>query len=72
MGATCMSLTTTVAAHLKPDDCPSLKTLVCGGEPMTRTVMDAWADNVKLIQIYGPAETSVYCCGRVMSSRADE
>jgi non-ribosomal peptide synthetase component F len=46
-------LTVTVASMLKPEEVPSLKTLAVGAEVVTRHVIESWADNVKLLNIYG-------------------
>ena len=58
------SLTAAVASHLYPQDLESLKVLVVAGEAMTRDVVDRWADHVQLINMYGPAECSIYCIGQ--------
>lgn len=59
-----VSLTTTVASYLPPEDVPSLKILVVAGEAMTRKVVEKWADHVTLINMYGPAECTIYCIGK--------
>jgi amino acid adenylation domain-containing protein/non-ribosomal peptide synthase protein (TIGR01720 family) len=53
-------LTPTVAALLHPADVPTLKTLSLGGEALTKENVAVWADKVYLINIYGPAETSIW------------
>jgi amino acid adenylation domain-containing protein len=58
------SLTTAVASHLYPQDLESLRVLVVAGEAMTREVVDRWAEHVSLINMYGPAECSIYCIGQ--------
>lgn len=52
-------ITSTVASLLRPTDVPSLKRLNTGGEPLTREVVDVWADHVALHNLYGPAETTI-------------
>ncbi|KAK2767670.1 NRPS [Arachnomyces sp. PD_36] len=52
-------LTPTVARMLNPDDIPSLKTLVMGGEALSQDIIDAWASRVDLINTYGPSECSI-------------
>lgn len=52
-------LTPTVARMLDPDDIPSLKTLVVGGESLSQDIIDVWADRVDLINTYGPSECSI-------------
>lgn len=53
----------TVANLITPEQVPTLKTLVLGGEPVTKETITRWADNVNLIAGYGPSETAVYCSG---------
>jgi len=57
------SLTSTVAAQLQPENVPSLKTLIVAGEPLTKEVVEQWADQVQVINMYGPAEATIYCVG---------
>lgn len=66
-----ISLTTTVASYLQPEDVPSLKVLVVAGEPMTKTVVEQWAASITLINMYGPAECTVYCIGKFGIHRED-
>ncbi|KAJ6051217.1 hypothetical protein N7499_010580 [Penicillium canescens] len=54
-------LTPTVAAMFCPDQVPTLKTLILGGEPLTRENVRVWADHVSLWNTFGPAECCVYC-----------
>lgn len=56
-------LTATVASQLQPEDVKGLKTLVLSGEPMTRELVERWADHVTLINMYGPAECTIHCVG---------
>ena len=56
-------LTSTVASQLYPEDVQGLKVMVLAGEPMTREVVERWGRNVALINMYGPAECTVHCCG---------
>lgn len=51
-------LTPTFVKFINPDNVPSLKTLVTGGEAMTQSVIRSWS-HINLINCYGPAETSV-------------
>ncbi|KAK1758069.1 hypothetical protein QBC47DRAFT_450403 [Echria macrotheca] len=65
--ATHASLTPTVSTSslsLLPEDVPTLQVLVSAGEAMTREVIDKWAGHVELVNMYGPAECSVYCIGK--------
>ena len=65
-------LTATVASQLRPEDVPSLKVLVVAGEPMTKEVVETWAEHVALINMYGPAECTVYCIGQPDIRREDD
>lgn len=53
-------LTPTVASLLQPDEVPTLKTLALGGEAVRPENLRVWADSVYLINIYGPAETTIW------------
>jgi acyl-coenzyme A synthetase/AMP-(fatty) acid ligase len=67
-----VSLTVTVVSYLRPEDVPSLKTLVVAGEPLTRKVVEKWSDCVTLINMYGPAECTIYCIGKAGIRRDDK
>lgn len=56
-------LTPTVGRLLSPENAPFLRTLVLGGESLTKDIIDTWAgiDNVKLFNTYGPSECSIQC-----------
>ena len=61
-------VTSTVASLLRPADVPTLKRLNTGGEPLTREVVDIWADHVELYNLYGPAETTInHTCSKRLS-----
>ena len=49
-------LTPSYSNLICPDDVPTLRTLVLGGEAVTRDNIRRWADKVNLINCYGPAE----------------
>ncbi|KAK1622516.1 amino acid adenylation domain-containing protein [Colletotrichum phormii] len=51
-------LTPTVASLMTPEEVPSLEVLCLVGEALPQAVADAWADDVKTINAYGPAECS--------------
>ncbi|KAL2864077.1 uncharacterized protein BJX67DRAFT_384078 [Aspergillus lucknowensis] len=53
-------LTPSVASLLNPIDVPTLKTLTLGGEAISRDLHSTWADKVRLINSYGPAECSIW------------
>ncbi|KAB8228943.1 uncharacterized protein BDW43DRAFT_315441 [Aspergillus alliaceus] len=52
-------LTPSVARLWYPEDVPTIKTLVLGGEPMLPSDICRWKDNVRLVCAYGPAECTV-------------
>ncbi|KAL8941315.1 MAG: hypothetical protein Q9211_001867 [Gyalolechia sp. 1 TL-2023] len=57
--ATWAFLTPSVANLIEPAAVPSLKTLVCGGEAMSKENVLKWADALTLINGYGPTEAAV-------------
>lgn len=52
-------LTPSLARTLQPEKLTSLKSLVCGGEPITEHDIDMWKGHVELINAYGPTEATV-------------
>ena len=52
-------LTPSFAGLIDPSDVPTLKTLAVGGEALPQERIDRWADRVRLMQIYGPAEAGI-------------
>ncbi|GIJ84908.1 nonribosomal peptide synthase [Aspergillus pseudoviridinutans] len=54
-------LTSTVASILSPAEVPGLEKLTLGGEPATPQCVDIWAGHVRLKNVYGPAECTVWC-----------
>ena len=56
-------LTPTVGRMLTPENAPHLRTLVLGGESLTKDIIDTWAgiDNIRLFNTYGPSECSIQC-----------
>lgn len=61
MGVNQVCLTPTVAAFLSPDLVPGLRTLSVGGEAFQWQLLDRWQDHVDMINVYGPAECSMWC-----------
>ena len=59
-------LTPSFAGLLEPSEVPTLKTLAVGGEALPPDRIERWADKVRFIQIYGPAEVGI-CLTKVMS-----
>ena len=56
-------LTTTVASQLRPEEVRSLKVLALCGEAVTQAVVTLWVNELHLINMYGPAECTIYCAG---------
>lgn len=69
LGANWAFLTPSVANLIDPARVPSLKTLVCGGEAMSKENIIKWADSVTLVNGYGPTEASVICVANGQVSR---
>lgn len=58
---------------LKPGALPSLRLSLFVGEPLTRTMAEAWqraAPNSIVENVYGPTETTVVCTGQPFSAEA--
>ncbi|KAI1815243.1 hypothetical protein GGS20DRAFT_597269 [Poronia punctata] len=60
-------LTPSVARVLNPADFPTLRTLMFGGEAVTRKEFDAWRCHVNLVLAYGPAECTIMSAGQYVS-----
>lgn len=60
LGATWAFLTPSVANIQDPSKFKTLQTLVCGGEALTPETISTWADNVELMNGYGPAECTFF------------
>jgi len=56
-------LTPTVARLLSPQNAPFLRTLVLGGESLTKDIIDTWAgiDGLRLFNTCGPSECAIQC-----------
>ncbi|KAK1624737.1 hypothetical protein BDP81DRAFT_329401, partial [Colletotrichum phormii] len=54
-------LTPSFAGTFGPADVPALKTLLLGSEPATKNIIKTWHGHVKLMNLYGPTETCVFC-----------
>lgn len=59
-------LTFTVAKNLflTPSKVPTLKTLYTGGEPFSQTLLERWSPKVRLVHLYGSAESCAYATMR--------
>ena len=58
---TAACLTPTVVSLITPSAVPSLKTLSLGGESLLQEHLTTWAEAVRLINIYGPTECTIWC-----------
>ena len=52
-------ITPTVARLFKPEDVPTFETLIVGGEPLAQDVVEAWKTRCRILNVYGPTETSM-------------
>ncbi|UQC76767.1 uncharacterized protein CLUP02_18282 [Colletotrichum lupini] len=52
-------ITPTVAKLFSPEDVPGFETLIVGGEPLTPDVVEIWSPHCKILNVYGPTETSM-------------
>lgn len=52
-------LTPSFAGLIEPSEVPTLKTLAIGGEALPQDRIERWADRVRFVQIYGPAEVGI-------------
>lgn len=60
MGVDWAYLTPSVASTLHPSQVPGLRTLALGGEAVKQESVTVWANAVQLINVYGPAECSIW------------
>ena len=65
MRATWTLLTPSVARILRPEEVPSLKTLVTAGEQMAEGHIAKWAPTTSVVNAYGPCECSVVATASV-------
>ncbi|KAK5626541.1 hypothetical protein RRF57_002256 [Xylaria bambusicola] len=54
-----LCLTPSVAGLLSPDNVPTVKTLLLGGEAFPQSLADTWVGKVHFINKYGPTEATV-------------
>ncbi|KAI4176428.1 MAG: hypothetical protein LQ346_007900 [Caloplaca aetnensis] len=59
MKADYATLTPSFAGLIEPSEVPTLKTLSIGGEALPQDRVERWAERVRFIQIYGPAEVGI-------------
>jgi amino acid adenylation domain-containing protein/non-ribosomal peptide synthase protein (TIGR01720 family) len=70
-GITWAFLTPSMVRLIKPSDVPALKTLVLGGEALSKQEVDTWADKLQLINGYGPSECSIAATASVVDSEME-
>lgn len=56
-----VDLTPSIARVLRPEEIPTLKTILLGGEPLSQQDVETWASKIQLVNGYGPSECSVCC-----------
>ncbi|KAI9147514.1 Nonribosomal peptide synthetase easA [Paramyrothecium foliicola] len=59
----------TVANLLTPTEVPSLRTIIVGGEPVTKETILRWASHVDLTCAYGPSECAVWSSANLRVSK---
>jgi amino acid adenylation domain-containing protein len=64
-------LTPSVVRLIQPDQVPTLKTLILGGEALGQDNITVWADKLKLMNGYGPTETCVFCIMNTFDTTKD-
>ncbi|KAI9325601.1 hypothetical protein DFJ73DRAFT_965713 [Zopfochytrium polystomum] len=62
-----LHITPSGLAGLDPADVPNLKQVFVGAEPLTQSLADRWASRVRLINLYGPTETSCFVSGTLIA-----
>lgn len=70
MQVTWADLTPSVGRLLTPQNVPTLRTLVLGGEALTQDIIDTWAGRIGLFNTYGPSECSIQCTSSKSLERA--
>lgn len=63
MNAKVVYLTPSVVSLLHPSQVPGVHTLALGGEAVRENNITTWAEHTNLVNIYGPAECSVWSTG---------
>ena len=69
--ATIAALTPSMIRTIHPEQVPTLKTIIATGEAMTSEIVDTWAEQLTLINAYGPAEATIYATSHIYSSRSE-
>ncbi|KAJ3954596.1 hypothetical protein N0V92_008896 [Colletotrichum tropicale] len=58
-GANYVECTPTYATLFSPQDAPSVKAIVLGGEALRQENLDTWASHARVMDVYGPAEVGI-------------
>jgi amino acid adenylation domain-containing protein len=61
-----LHITPTGLSQLDPAEFPNLKQIFTGSEPLPESLAQLWASRVRLINLFGPTETSCYVTGCVI------
>ena len=67
MSVSCAALTLSVARVLKSAYLPDLRTLIFGGEAVSREHLEGWQQHIRILNGYGPGEASVCIAGEAKS-----
>ena len=59
-------------AQLPRDNYTSLKSVIYAGEPLDKLVANYWSNKVKLHNIYGPTEATIYATHKIIESNEVE
>lgn len=68
---TMTTMTTSFLNTISPDQVPSLKTVVIGGEAPTVDSLRTWMGRVTLVNGYGPAEAAIACAAHAFESETE-
>ncbi|KAG0156359.1 hypothetical protein PDIDSM_3537 [Penicillium digitatum] len=64
-------LTPSVVRLLRPEQVPTLQTLILGGEALHEDNIQIWAESLRLMNGYGPTETCVFCVMKTFKDKND-
>ena len=63
-------LTPTVSRFVNPEEVPQLEVMILGGEQMSRADLQKWS-SIRLLNVYGPTETSMVISTKTMEQTSD-
>lgn len=67
------NMTPTQSSLFRPEDVTgTLRTLALGGEPLPTRVAEIWASHVRLVNVYGPSETTVWSSSRHVTAGGED